>query len=173
MPDLPHAKLPFCRACAMGKQCRGTYPENTSKATRVLDRIHSDILGPVVIDDDDDDDKIPRYVVTFLDEATHYLVVEVMHSKWEMLEKFQKYVAWVKAQTGGKCIKTLRCDNGGELPPEPSRSCVPVRASVWSILSLIRHSPMGWPKGSIGPWRSECDACVSKVDCQNGCGLSC
>jgi hypothetical protein len=112
MPTFSNTKLPFCRACAMGKQCRGHHPTNSHKVTEALDRVHSDILGPVRVEGADDED-LPVYVVTFLDEATHYLVVELMQSKGELLSKFRKYVMWAKAQKR-RGIKALRCDNGAE-----------------------------------------------------------
>lgn len=38
------------KACALGKHAKETFPHNETKSTRVLDLVHSDICGPMLVE---------------------------------------------------------------------------------------------------------------------------
>uniref|UniRef100_H3H925 Integrase catalytic domain-containing protein n=1 Tax=Phytophthora ramorum TaxID=164328 RepID=H3H925_PHYRM len=75
----------------------------------MLGVVHSDVCGPM---------QTPtfggkRYFVTFIDDKSHFCVVYLLRNKSEVAAKFAEFVAFAETQTG-KCVKTLRSDNGGE-----------------------------------------------------------
>lgn len=98
-----------CVTCAMGKITRMPFPSSQSKTTKVLQLIHSDVMGPVR----------PvsrggkRYVVTFIDDYSRKVFVRFLKTKDDVFEAFKDFKALVELQTGEK-IKILRTDGGGE-----------------------------------------------------------
>nr|KAJ0207161.1 hypothetical protein LSAT_V11C500238120 [Lactuca sativa] len=81
----------------------------SDKESKVLDLIHSDLcdfhatlsLGN------------KKYVVTFIDDASRYCYIYLLHSKDEALEKFKIYKQQVELDKN-ELIKVLRNDRGGE-----------------------------------------------------------
>lgn len=71
--------------------------------------MHSDVFGPV---------KQPlisgmRYMVTFIDDLSRYVLVFFMKEKFEALTKFREF----KEQVEGELLTKIQClhtDNGGE-----------------------------------------------------------
>lgn len=66
-----------CIPCAEGKQCRNSFQKNVPKAEELLERIHSDVCGPM--------EKASiggnRYFVTFIDEASRKVFVEFLKNR--------------------------------------------------------------------------------------------
>lgn len=101
----------FCEVCIEGKQARLPFGGTRPKTTRPLERVHSDLCGPVS----------PvayngvTYVMTIIDDYTHYAVVYGLKSKEseEVLECIKAYVARVSVLFP-RGISKFRCDNGGE-----------------------------------------------------------
>ena len=87
----------FCEGCAKGKQTRSTpKPLGEIRATRRLERIHSDVCGPV---------NVPsltgkRYVITFTDDLTRRSDVMFMTKKSQALDCFKEYQVLVEGPTG-------------------------------------------------------------------------
>lgn len=102
----------FCSGCAQGKQhAAPIYHDGptTVKASRPLQIIHSDVVGPIK----------PvsrqgwRYAVTFIDDYSRFCWMGFLRSKDEVLVTFKKFVA--AAQNKLDCtVSTLRSDWGGE-----------------------------------------------------------
>ena len=100
----------FCEPCVQGKNHRLTFPKKSATKTNdILELIHSDVCGKV---------STPslggkNYFVTFIDDFSRYVWVYVIRTKDEVFSKFVEFKQMIEKQTG-KCIKTLRSDNGGE-----------------------------------------------------------
>lgn len=98
-----------CRSCLIGKMTRQPFPTSTSRSTRVLELVHTDVCGPMK-------NKTVsgyRYFVTFTDDFSRMSVVYLMNQKDEVLTKFMDYHQFMESSTGMK-IKCIRSDNGGE-----------------------------------------------------------
>ena len=54
-----------------------------------------------------------RYLLTFVDDYSRYVVIYLMTTRDEVLRHFQVYKAWAENATGQQ-IATLRTDGGGE-----------------------------------------------------------
>ena len=75
-----------------------------NKATQKLERVYSDVIGPVSPLSIDGN----RYAISFIDEFSGYAVLTFMKYKTKALQTFKEYVA----QDGRP--KILRTDNGTE-----------------------------------------------------------
>ena len=108
----PHGAPFSCESCIIGKSHRAIMPRkaSTQQITRCLQLVHSDVCGPVRCPAINDEG---RYLVTFVDDFSRYVVVYAMKTKDEVLGHFQTYRAWAEKATGEK-IATLRTDGGGE-----------------------------------------------------------
>lgn len=47
--DVKPKDLSFCDVCAEAKQCRDPFKNTRPRATRVLERIHSDVCGQLLL----------------------------------------------------------------------------------------------------------------------------
>jgi transposase InsO family protein len=101
-----------CESCIIGKSHRATMPRKAAaqRVTRCLQLVHSDVCGPVRCPSINDEF---RYLITFVDDYSRYVVVYAMKTRDEALGHFKVYQAWAEKATGKK-IATLRTDGGGE-----------------------------------------------------------
>lgn len=94
-----------CETCALAKITKVSVPKlNESRATKSLERVYSDIMGPI------NPSSIHgfRFIVTFIDDYSSFGVVKFLKHKSEVLSKFKEFVA----QNGRPNI--IRSDNGTE-----------------------------------------------------------
>ena len=85
----------FCEGCAKGKQTRSTpKPLRAIHAMRRLERIHSDVCGPVNVASLTG----KRYVITCTDDKTHRSDVMFMTQKSQGLDFFKEYQALVEVR---------------------------------------------------------------------------
>ena len=98
-----------CEDCVKGTISRKPFSVPQHPATRVLERIHSDVCGPMEVMSLGR----KRYFVLFTDEYTRYVTGYFMQQKSEVFDYFKEYCANVERLTGEK-VKALRTDGGGE-----------------------------------------------------------
>ena len=102
--------LGVCEGCALGKSHRAPMPRQaTTRATRLLELVHSDICGPMPVHSLGG----KRYFITFVDDYSRLMAVYTIANKSEAYSTFMTYKAWAENATGHR-IKTLRTDGGGE-----------------------------------------------------------
>ncbi|KAD4178990.1 hypothetical protein E3N88_27581 [Mikania micrantha] len=94
--------------CKLTKITRKAF-KDVKRDSKVLELIHSDLC---------DFHSTPslgnkKYVVTYIDDATRYCYVYLVHTKDETLDKLKVYKQEVEL-LHGDLIKTLRTDRGGE-----------------------------------------------------------
>ncbi|KAD7479019.1 hypothetical protein E3N88_02155 [Mikania micrantha] len=94
--------------CKLTKITRKAF-KDVKRDSKVLELIHSDLC---------DFHSTPslgnkKYVVTYIDDATRYCYVYLVHTKDEALDKFKVYKQEVEL-LHGDLIKTLHTDRGGE-----------------------------------------------------------
>lgn len=98
-----------CVSCLKGKQARQPFSSKGTRASGMLDLVHSDLCGPMEVNSFSG----ARYFYTFIDDFSRKVFVYFLKNK-ELAEMvFQHFKAFVENQTG-KLIKILRSDNGGE-----------------------------------------------------------
>jgi hypothetical protein len=82
---------------------------NAKRASSSLELVHSDLMGPFPHNSINK----ARYIVTFIDDYSHYTWVCFLRKKPEVFEHLKYFKALLKTKTGKK-IKILRTYNGGE-----------------------------------------------------------
>ncbi|GJX11992.1 zinc finger, CCHC-type containing protein [Tanacetum coccineum] len=97
-----------CTTCMLTKITRKPFKSITRKSV-ILELIHSDLC---------DFHATPslgnkKYVITFIDDASRFCYVYLLHAKDEALDKFRIYKTEVELQQND-LVKTLRTDRGGE-----------------------------------------------------------
>ncbi|GJV00811.1 zinc finger, CCHC-type containing protein [Tanacetum coccineum] len=100
--------LKKCTTCMLTKITRQPFKSITRKSV-ILELIHSDLC---------DFHATPslgnkKYVITFIDDASRFCYVYLLHAKDEALDKFRIYKTEVELQQND-LVKTLRTDRGGE-----------------------------------------------------------
>lgn len=98
-----------CTTCLEGKMSRQPFKNTGTRASELLQLIHSDLCGPMETSSIGG----ARYYVTFIDDYSRKVSVYFIKSKSETLEKFKEFKNLVENETNKK-IKTLRTDNGKE-----------------------------------------------------------
>jgi transposase InsO family protein len=98
-----------CKGCALGKYTKTAFPSSNSRATGILDLIHTNVCGPM------SSASLSGflYYVTFTDDFSRKSCIFFMKTKGQVFKRFQEFKALVENQTGKK-IKVLRSNNGGE-----------------------------------------------------------
>lgn len=98
-----------CDACTLGKLRQSSSTSSFHRETRVLDLVHSDLIGPI----NPHSSSGFKYILTFVDDFTRYNHIYLLKSKDETFSKFRQYKYLVENQTGAKIVK-LKSDRGGE-----------------------------------------------------------
>ncbi|GJW23717.1 zinc finger, CCHC-type containing protein [Tanacetum coccineum] len=96
-----------CKTCMLTKITKKPF-QNVKRETKVLELIHSDLCDlhatPTLGN--------KKYFVTFIDDASRFCYVYLLHSKDEALDKFKVFKTEVELQQGS-LIKRFRTDRGG------------------------------------------------------------
>ena len=93
----------------MGKYAKATFHEKVNQALGILERVHSDMWGPLSTAST----KKYKYYVIFFDEFSRKCWIYFMEKKDQTFSKFLEFKALVEKDTGNQ-VKALRSDNGGE-----------------------------------------------------------
>lgn len=99
----------ICNTCCKAKHTREPFRNDRTRAMRPLELVHTDLCGPIGPDTWDG----KRYMLTFLDDFTHFAVIDLLTSKSEVTERVKEYVKAAEAKWNMRLSK-LRCDNGKE-----------------------------------------------------------
>ena len=99
----------FYENCVYGKKNQVSFPSGAKKVNKILELVHSDVFGPVLV---------PSlgqsvYYVSFIDDFSRNTWIYFLRNKSEVFNRFKEFKALVENQTEKK-IKALRTDNGGE-----------------------------------------------------------
>jgi transposase InsO family protein len=100
---------PICEPCLSGKMNANPFPSSTSRSTKALELIHTDLHGPFKTRTISG----YRYWITFIDDFTRFRAVMFLKSKDQAFDAFKRYKAYAETHLSSK-IKSMRCDKGGE-----------------------------------------------------------
>lgn len=98
-----------CEVCCEGKMHRLPFPTSETRSTKILELVHSDLMGPM---------ETPsigkaRYILTFLDDFTKKVFVYFLKTKSDVLDIFKDFKKMVENQSKETIMK-IRTDNGTE-----------------------------------------------------------
>ena len=88
---------------------KSTFHEKDSRATTILERIHTYVCGPFSVASTTKH----RYYVIFVDDFSRKCWIFFMQKKTETYSKFYAFKVLVEKESG-KQVKVLRSDNGVE-----------------------------------------------------------
>src|SRR5260370_28423247 len=100
---------PVCEACKAGKMHADPFPVSSTRASRPLQLVHSDVHGPVKVSTHQG----YRYWVSFIDDFSRFKAVYLLKHKSETFAAFKQFKAWAENLTS-KRMGSLRDDKGGE-----------------------------------------------------------
>lgn len=123
-----------CDVCIEGKQAKLPHNNPRQRATRPLQLIHSDLFGPVSPASFDG----KRYLLTFIDDFTHFTVAYPLEAKSEVPKYFKIFEAMSTAHFNSK-ISRFRCDNGREYISNEIKSHFEERGIQFEF--TIRYTP--------------------------------
>nr|GEX86621.1 zinc finger, CCHC-type [Tanacetum cinerariifolium] len=135
-----------CTTCMLTKITRKPFQSITRKSV-ILELIHSDLC---------DFQATPslgnkKNVITFIDDASRFCYVYLLHAKDEALDKFRIYKTEVELQQND-LVKTLRIDRGGEYYdpvffnraivrlPDPKRKILGEKGIDCIFVGYVEHS---------------------------------
>ena len=98
-----------CGPCALGKHHRSPFKTSSSKTSRPLELLHTDLCGPLPVPSIGGS----RYFVTVLDDYTNLSVVQCIGTKSITSRVIKDIINMLETQSGLK-TQRLRCDNGTE-----------------------------------------------------------
>ena len=117
IPELKNVKFPNsiqnCDACIRGKLKKNPSKEIRKRANRILERVHTDTMGPIT----------PvsyrskyRYIVVFVDDYSKYAMCFALKDKTEIHESLKEYIKEMRSNLDNEKIKIniIRTDNGTE-----------------------------------------------------------
>lgn len=131
--DLKSHKKSFCQACALGKISARPYNKSFKgiKSTRPLERIHSDVCGPM----DVDSVHKHKYFVTFTDDFTRYSKVYPIRAKSDVFECFKLFKEEMEkihtVKIGVFETSSLRTDGGGEYVGKEFQALLAANGIKW------------------------------------------
>ncbi|GMF16735.1 unnamed protein product [Phytophthora lilii] len=110
MPVVKQETEKLCGGCLKGKQTVAPFPQRSLKKTsRVLELIHTDVMGPMRTVSKGG----ARWILTFVDDYSRFVVVYFMKNKSEVASKLNEFKAFYENQWGEQ-LRCLRSDNGTE-----------------------------------------------------------
>nr|CAI72292.1 putative polyprotein [Phytophthora infestans] len=110
IPHVKNGNETLCGGCMKGKQTVTTFPSRSlTRTTRVLELVHTDVMGPMRTISKGG----AKYVLTFVDDYSRFVVAYFMKSKSEVGSKLKEFKALYETQWGER-LKCLRSDNGTE-----------------------------------------------------------
>ncbi|VDB91614.1 unnamed protein product [Peniophora sp. CBMAI 1063] len=98
-----------CHGCQLGKSRRKHRGISSTRATRVLYRVHTDLMGPFHVRSRQG----YIYVATFLDDYSGLGQIWYLKAKDDFPDAFEEFLARAQTETGQKLVY-LRSDRGGE-----------------------------------------------------------
>ena len=85
-----------CAGCELGKQHRLPFPLSDKRATRPLELVHSDVMGPFQTTSLQGS----SYVVSFIDDYSSFAAAFTLKSKDQVAVRFEEFRAICERQTG-------------------------------------------------------------------------
>ena len=110
MPAMKQGIKKLCSGCMKGKQTVDTFPsQSLTRTSPVLELVHTDVMGPMKTVSKGG----TRFVLTFVDDYSRFVVAYFMKHKSEVAARFSEFKAFYENQWG-KRLKCIRSDNGTE-----------------------------------------------------------
>nr|GEV21404.1 zinc finger, CCHC-type [Tanacetum cinerariifolium] len=123
-----------CKTCMLTKTTKKLF-QNVKRKTKVLELIHSDLCdlhATLSL-------KNKKYFVTFIDDASRFCYVYLLHTKDEALDKFKVFKAEVELQQKS-LIKRFKTNRGVVRLPDPKLKTLGERGIECILVGYAEHS---------------------------------
>lgn len=97
-----------CTICDQAKMTRQYHPPGTNKASRVLGRVHTDLIGPIQEAFDNS-----RYIFIAIDEYSKFMCVKALQNKSDARNALRDAISAMEARSGQEA-NIVRSDKGKE-----------------------------------------------------------
>lgn len=152
--------LNSCVPCHEGKHTRSSFKHSGTRASNVLELVHSDLCGPMEIKSLGG----ARYILVFVDDFSRKTFVYFLKTKCEVTKYFVTFKNMVETQTGLK-LQKFRTDNGTEF------TCNKMRA-VFDSSGIIHQTSNYYTPEQNGVSERRIRMIVEKAKCMLfGAGL--
>ena len=132
--DASSRPLEICSVCVEGKQTKLPHDQHHTRAIRPLQLVHSDLMGPIKPTSYDG----KKYIITFIDDYTHFTAGYIMENKSDVFEYFKIYEAMSTAHFNCK-ISRFHCDDGREYMSDKIAKFFQVKEIQYEF--TIRYTP--------------------------------
>ena len=128
---------PVCEPCLAGKMRSNPFPTSSSRASKPLELIHSDIHGPLPVC------AIGGYGywITFIDDCMSFKAAMALKRKCDAFNAFKTFKAYAENALDAK-IKALQDDKGGEYMSKEFIAFTDACELSRGIQHIIDHSRM-------------------------------
>lgn len=145
MPNVNVVKE-ICPSCLLGKQVRGSFPQSTTfRASKVLQRIHGDLCGPITPNTQAGN----KYIFVLIDDHSRYMWKVFLKKKSDAFQKFKKMKSMVEQETK-ETILMLRTDRGGEFVSNEFNAFCEDSGIKQHLTAAYSPQQTGWWRGKIG-----------------------
>ncbi|KAL3699496.1 hypothetical protein R1sor_017518 [Riccia sorocarpa] len=107
--DVFNVAVGFCESCIIGKHAGRSFSLPATRASSLLELVHSDLCSPVELDGH----HRSLYFMTLIDDFSRRCSLFFLRKKSQAFDVFVAFKARAENQTGNK-IRQLRTDGGGE-----------------------------------------------------------
>ena len=129
----------LCESCLASNLKNKIYKKTTSKPTRYyLEKLHTDLIGKL-----QPDIYNRQYIITFLDNYTRYLEIDILRYKSEALKSFQNFIARADNNREQYTVQCLVSNNGGEYISKEFTSLLENKGIIYQHSSPNTHEPNG------------------------------
>jgi hypothetical protein len=80
----------FCEHCIYGKQNRVIFPSGATRVKGILELIHSDVFGPILVPSLGKS----MYYVSFIDDFSRNTWIYFLRKKSKVFDKFKEFRLW-------------------------------------------------------------------------------
>lgn len=108
-----------CQSCICGKMIQSPSTSSFTRASNILDVVHTDLMGPI----SPPTPSGKKYILTFINDHSRNNRVYLLKSKDETYETFLHYKAWAEKRANCQ-IHKLKSDRGGEYSSNQFMKCL-------------------------------------------------
>ena len=124
----------LCEPCVLGKQHREPFKPSSSKSTRPLALVHTDLCGPLPVASQGGN----LYFLTLLDDYSKFSAVQPIARKSDTPAALKDTLRLLESLSGFK-TRRLRCDNGSEFINEDVATFC--RDNGIKLETTVRYTP--------------------------------
>ncbi|KAE9022411.1 hypothetical protein PF011_g4504 [Phytophthora fragariae] len=143
IPGVGQAFLTLCGGCMKGKQAVEAFPKRSkTKTSRVLELVHTDVMGPMKSTSKGG----VKYILTFVDDFSRYVVAYFLKKKSEVASKLKEFMRFYEKQWD-ELLMCLRSDNGTDFVNKDAARICTLNGVMHQHTDRLALSKTEWQNG--------------------------